>query len=231
MLRAVGWRDPIGFGRTANFGWYVGTQKEVRSTGKNSRVHICWRPWCSPYGWVLQHVRSGWTVVLVMARGLGGILLRIIITFSSVNPMFLFPHLPPSIYPNHWIFPCNHSLFCFPSKIPSCPFLPQCSHPPSFFHTHLIFSSFPMKPLPSFLFYNWPFQFPTFCSHFFLLLSSFLISWTLLSLVPPIIFFPQFVFPLLSLCIASLSCSGFPGGISSFTLLVQVMGRGGMAAA
>lgn len=84
------------------------------------------------------------------------------------------------------------------------------------------FSSFPMKSLSSFIFYTQPFHFPTFHSCFLLLLSSFLISQTLLPLVSPIIFPPS---------LFSLSHSGFPGGISSFTFLVQVMGGGGMACA
>lgn len=145
--------------------------------------------------------------------------------------MFLFPHLLPSVYPNNWIFHCNDSLFCFPSKIPSCPSLPKCSHPPSIFLPHpsyfflISLEASPFLPLPQpavSLFYL---PLPFFTS-----LELFPHSLNSPSLGSSHNFFPQFVFPLPS-CIASLSRSGFPGGISSFTLLVQVMDRGDMAAA
>lgn len=156
----------------------LGQKIEVRCSEKKSKVHVCWRAWCSPWlCFAIHKVRVGCDV----SNGLwpGSMLLRIIVitVFSPVNPMFLSPHLLPSVCSNRWIFLCNHSIFCFPSKIPSCPSL------------SLVFTSsmFPMKSLPSFAFHNQPFQFPT--SHFFLVLGSFLISWTLLFLVP-YIFFP-----------------------------------------
>lgn len=159
--------------------------------------------------------------MLVMACGLGDILLRIIIiiiVFSSVNPMFLLPHLLPSVNSNSWIFPCKDSLFCFPSKIPSCPSLPKCSHPPSIFLPHpsyfflISLEASPFLPLPqpaiSLSYLPLPF-FPS------LELFPHILNSSSLGSSPN--FFPQFVFPFPSPCIASLSHSGFPGGISSFT--------------
>lgn len=160
-----------------------------------------------------------------MPCDLAGILLRIIVVvviFSYVNSI-LFPYLLPCLL-KLLDFPSNHSLVCFPSKISSCPSLLQCSHPFS------IFLPFPMKSLPSFLFHNQPFSFPTFLSHFFLLMSAFLVCWIPLFLACPIILFPVLYFLFHSPCLLP-SCSGFQGGISSFILLVQVMGRRGMTAA
>lgn len=126
-----------------------------------------------------------------MACDLAGVLLRMIIItvvvmFSYVNTV-LFPYLLPYLL-KLLDFPCNHSLVCFPSKISSCPSLLQCSHPFS------IFLPFPMKSLTSFLFHNQPFCFPTFLSHFFLLMSAVLICWILLFLASPIILFPVLSF-------------------------------------
>lgn len=154
-------------------------------------------------------------MMLIMMYGLAGILLMIILVvviFSYVNSI-LFPYFP--VYSNSWIFPCNHSLFCFPSKI-SLSFSVHnlC---PSFFR-FLWSSSLP-------LFHNWPFPFPTFRSRFFLLLSTFLICWILLFLASLIILFPAFSF-LSFLLILHPPCSGFQGVLSSF-----MMGRGGMTAA
>lgn len=165
-------------------------------------------------------------MMLIMACELAGILLRIIVVISCYINSIYFPYLLPCLLKLLEFFPCNHSLCCFPSKILSCPCLFQCSQPFS------IFLLFAMKSLPSFQFHNQPFPFPTFLSIFFLLLSTFLMCWILLFLTSPrrIILFSALSFPSLLLVLCP-SCSGFQGGIPSFILLVQMMGRGGMTAA
>lgn len=106
-------------------------------------------------------------MMLIMACELAGILLRIIVVISCYINSIYFPYLLPCLLKLLEFFPCNHSLFCFPSKISSCPCLFQCSQPFS------IFLLFAMKSLPSFQFHNQPFPFPTFLSHFFPSLEHF----------------------------------------------------------
>lgn len=159
-------------------------QIKVRRGGKNSRVHTCWGPQCSPYGWALQHTWSEWAVRLVMACGLRGILWGLFyyyyfIAMSFINPLFLsliYFHL---FTKTTGFAPITIFSFAFLLK-----FLLLFS--PSIFHSHpshfLVTSrkAPPFLPLPPSLslFHNQPFYFHSFYSHIFLLLSSCLTSGT-----------------------------------------------------
>lgn len=155
-------------------------------------------------------------MILVMVCGLWSILLKIIVII-----VFSFPSFTSICLPNY------HSLFYFPSKIP-CPSVLQCSHPPSIFFPYpAYFLLVSHAACPSSLFCNQLFQSPTSYSHFELfphLLSSSLISSAIL--LSPSYFPCVCLFSLFS-CIASFSYSEFPDGISSFMLLVQMMGNYG----
>lgn len=180
-------------------------QIRVRRGGKNSRVHTCWRPQCSPHGWALQHTWSEWAVMLVMACGLRGVLWGLFyyyyfIAISFINPLFL-----SLIYFNLFTKTTGFS----PITVFSSAFLLKFLLPfsPSIFHSHpshfLVTShkAPPFLPLPPCLslFHNQPFYF-----HSIPMFSS---SWALASrlellhsLVPPtVVFFSVCIFSPFSL--------------------------------
>lgn len=190
-------------------------QIKVRRGGKNSRVHTCWGPPCSPYGWALQHAWSDWAVMLVMAHDLRGILQGLyyyyyFIAISFINHMFLsliYFHL---FTKTTGFSPITVFSFAFHLK-----FLLPLS--PSIFHSHpshFLVTSLKAPPPSLSLFHNYPFFFPSFYSHIFLLLSSCLTSRTPAFLGSSYRFFFLLVYPLPSPCIASL----FPSSTSSFIL-------------